>query len=526
MENRADKPVVLIVEDDEDLATVIRAYLTKAGVDVRIAHNGRNAVDTLAQTPADLMLLDLGLPDMSGAELIAALRNRGVHVPFIVISGQDDQRTAVEMMKNGARDFIIKGSAFLDLLPSAVLQAIEQIRRDRRLAQAEQRIHEQNQFLQSILNSLPHPLYVIDAKTYAVQMANEAACLSLHNALPGQPLGTSESAKLTSGPAADSAIDEVKRTGRPLTLEHVQYDQERRSSIHEIHVCPVFAEEGGEVRQIIEYDLDVTTRKQAEQALRESEARLRQVVESLPIVLVSHAPQGRATLIIGAVQEMLGYEVSQLLDEPQAMAKVVHPEDIEQVLSTARAALTEHRSFELDFRVRHGTEQKDVWVHAQGVPVWDEEGALVRVDSILVDRTEERRIAAERERLESHLRQTQRLESLGNLAGGISHDFNNLLTVISGNISFLRQSASWSPTQSKALADIENATENATDMTKALEAFSQPSRPRWPTWTPTSSFRTCTGSCADSSPHVSSSHSIPPRCLAGWPSIPANSSKC
>lgn len=234
----------------------------------------------------------------------------------------------------------------------------------------------------------------------------------------------------------------------------------------------------GEVKRILECRIDVTAQVRVRQALQESEARLRQVAESLPIVLASQDAAGRPTLMIGAVKELFGYEPRQFLDNPSLLSSIIHPDDVAVTHSLLSRSLAENRSLEIDFRVQHGADRRTVWIHCKAVPIRDEEGNLVRLDSILIDKTEERRVADQREQLDARLHQMQRLESLGVLAGGIAHDFNNLLTVIGGNAQFLRESTELDPIQSKALADVETATRTSGEMIRTLQAFSRPTKPK------------------------------------------------
>jgi len=466
---------VLIVDDDRELTALMRARLSGDYLATAVAHCGAEAVAWLTGNQADLMLLGFELPDMNGFEVVEKVNELGHHIPFVVVTRRGDEHIAVEMMKRGARDYLVKDISLSDLLPSAVRQILGQLERDQRLQEAERRLQEQNRFLQCVVNSLPHPLYVIDAHSCAVRLANQAAHASGRIALS---LGSAGRAGPAEHTVRDSPIAEVRRSQKPLTLEHVQYEPGEQASIHEIHLCPVF-DEGGEVGRVIEYDLDVTTRRRAEQALRESEARLRQVVESLPIVLLSRdADSDRLILVIGAVDEILGYHGHQLMEDPGLIERIVHPEDARVVRTAFREIVSAQKPLELDFRIHHGSDGRTVWLHARGVPVCDEEGSLLRVDSLLVDISRERESAAEREQLESHLQRAQRLESLGVLAGGIAHDFNNLLTIISGNAQFLRESLCLGQAESKALADIETAARNATDMTRTLQAFSRPGKPQ------------------------------------------------
>ncbi|HYP17885.1 MAG TPA: response regulator, partial [Opitutus sp.] len=93
----------------------------------------------------DLMLLDLKLPDGRGAELVASLQRERTPVPFVVVTGQGDEKVAVEVMKQGALDYVMKDAALLDLLPAVVKHALATVQQSKALAhaQAEHRRLEQ-----------------------------------------------------------------------------------------------------------------------------------------------------------------------------------------------------------------------------------------------------------------------------------------------------------------------------------------------------------------------------------------------
>lgn len=468
---------VLIVEDDQEVADLMRHCLQHGGFAPTIVHSGADAIQHVLHHETDLMLLDFHLPDMDGFAILDALEAQGRTIPFIVVTGRDNHRLVVQMMKRGARDYLTKDGSLIELLPSIVTQTFEQLQRDCRLAEAEQRIHDQNRFLTAVLDSLPHPLYVLDAETLSVLKRNQAA-LTCNRAAFSLVQSGRRSEEGDPQDPLDSPIEEVRRTKSVLTLEYVHYNRDNQASVHEVYLYPVF-EPDGEVRQVIEYNVDVTARKRAEQSLRESEARLRQVVESLPIILTSRdAASGRYTLAIGAVQEILGYQQHQFLDNPDFILDIAHPQDAEMLRLALRENLAPPRPFEVEFRVRHGTDEHTVWMHLQGVPICDEESNLLRIDSILADVTHEKQIAEQREQLENRLQQAHKLESLGILAGGIAHDFSNLLTIIGGNLQYLNETLHLGPAEGKALTDMEAAVRNAMDMTRSLQAFSRPSRPQ------------------------------------------------
>lgn len=128
---------VLIVDDDRGVARLLERAVKREGYAAVMAFSGEHALRWLGDHSADLMLLDLKLPDMSGAELSQRLQQIGSAVPFVVITGQGDARLAVEMMKQGAIDYLVKDVQFLDFVPAVVRRALGQIEQGKRVAAAE-----------------------------------------------------------------------------------------------------------------------------------------------------------------------------------------------------------------------------------------------------------------------------------------------------------------------------------------------------------------------------------------------------
>ena len=120
--------------------------------------------------------------------------------------------------------------------------------------------------LKSVIHSLPHPFYVIDASDYSILMANPAACpdldcshLKCHRLTHGkdQPCGGAEHT---------CPLEEVKRTGKPSICEHIHYNPEGVPRFYEVHGYPILDSEGN-VTRMIEFSLDITERKELEARL-------------------------------------------------------------------------------------------------------------------------------------------------------------------------------------------------------------------------------------------------------------------
>lgn len=126
MEN--GKPLILVVDDDPHLCEILAHILALEGYASGVAHTGAEALRALRQSPPDLVLLDLKLPDTQGLELLPALRRGGPSVPVIMISGEGTIQTAVKAVGMGAYDFLEK-----PLDPDRVLLTIRNALERRRL---------------------------------------------------------------------------------------------------------------------------------------------------------------------------------------------------------------------------------------------------------------------------------------------------------------------------------------------------------------------------------------------------------
>ena len=161
-ESAAEK--ILVVEDDIALLKLIQRHLQQAGFQTGGAASGMAALRWLEAEPAALMLLDYSLPDMQGEELLDELDRLDMHVPFVVATGNGSEMVAVEMMKRGARDYLIKGSSFLKLLPTVVQQTLGRLEQERRLVRTEAELHDAHQRLQQQLDRRAAELAEADAQ--------------------------------------------------------------------------------------------------------------------------------------------------------------------------------------------------------------------------------------------------------------------------------------------------------------------------------------------------------------------------
>ncbi|CAN5327204.1 two-component system response regulator PrrA [soil metagenome] len=109
-------PEVLVVDDEPAIRTALERALRLEGFAVRVAAGGDEALRAIASSPPDAVVLDLGMPDLDGIEVIRRLRGRGVDVPICVLSARDEVDDRVEGLQAGADDYLVKPFAVVELV--------------------------------------------------------------------------------------------------------------------------------------------------------------------------------------------------------------------------------------------------------------------------------------------------------------------------------------------------------------------------------------------------------------------------
>ena len=107
---------ILVIDDEPPIRKLLRMGLTTQGYGVVEAANGRAGLDMLGREKPDLVILDLGLPDIGGHDLLRAIRSRDANVPVLVLSSREDERGKVEALDNGADDYVTKPFGMNELL--------------------------------------------------------------------------------------------------------------------------------------------------------------------------------------------------------------------------------------------------------------------------------------------------------------------------------------------------------------------------------------------------------------------------
>ncbi len=203
-------------------------------------------------------------------------------------------------------------------------------------------------------------------------------------------------------------------------------------------------------------------RRSADEALRDTEERYRDLVENAHDIIYEHDLEGNYTSTNKAFEQITGYSREETLK--LNIARTLAPEYVEKAKEMVRRKLTGESitAYELQLVAKDGTrvsvEVNTRLVFQNGVPIG--------IQGIARDVTE-------RKLLEEQLRQSQKLEAVGQLAGGVAHDFNNLLTVIGGYADLALSRLPADDSLRRNLKEINNASDRAASLTRQLLAFSR-----------------------------------------------------
>ncbi|MCX5690123.1 MAG: PAS domain S-box protein [Planctomycetota bacterium] len=212
--------------------------------------------------------------------------------------------------------------------------------------------------------------------------------------------------------------------------------------------------------------LDITDRRRTEELLAQSEQRYRRIVDTAQEGIWVTDVAGRTSLVNQRMASMLGYEPSEMVGQQLNDFACISEAKISEMTESARPG--EPVQYEMQLRHRDG---RDVWVSIASCGMSDDRGTFEGTLRMVNDITNRKKAERALRETEDQLRQSQKMEAVGQLAGGIAHDFSNLLTAIRGYASLTRSSLSEGHAALESLAQVEEAALQATGVARALLTF-------------------------------------------------------
>lgn len=418
-----EKNKILVVEDDEGLNFLVKKVLEREGFSVEQAFQGKDALEKVRKNPEMVLLLDFRLPDMFGKEVVQVLSDEGLDPSFIIMTVYGDEKTAVEMMKLGAKDYIIKDSSFTEFLPGVIFRVLKEIEREKKLTRAESKVREGEELFKNAFFKSTDLMAIFDMECSQVKEVNDALCSFLgktRNEVLGQPL--EKLGMLIDQDEYNTFMAQLKEEGSVSNFE-VEVGLEAKNSAIILASGNVLTLESEDHYIII--GRDITDRNESQQALKKSENKFRTLFEQSYSGIIIHHLDGEINDVNQRMLALGGYEKEEFL---KLNLFDIIPKDKMNTLDTFCNQLKKEGTFQFESKYIKA-DQTEVDIEISSSLVDPKNGV---VQSIFRD-------ISEKKRTQEMIIQNEKMLSIGGLAAGMAHEINNPLAGILQNIQVIQK---------------------------------------------------------------------------------------
>jgi PAS domain S-box-containing protein len=415
--------------------------------------------------PMAVAFIDIRMPPgFDGMETAARIRKIDPDIEIVIVTAYSDRsREEIVRMVGGPEKLLFLRKPFD---PEELTQMALSLTAKWNLAhQAKERQNE----LQTVLMTTPAAIFSVDQNQHIISWNPAAEQITgysdrhvlgkpcLFGKIAGQRWCATCIFEDETRAGRNQEVQIVDRTGTPrILLKNATCIKDRK----------------GRIVRLVESFWDITARKAVEAALEESESRFRALVETTSDWVWECDAQGRFTYCSPLCKTIYGYAPQELMGR-SLFELLTLPEEIAEKQALFEQCVENKCGFHNMEHCSWTKEEQSIHIESSGMPVTDYNGNVTGFRGIDRDITKRKMIEKERRELEAQYRQSQKLEALGTLAGGIAHDLNNVLTPIMGCAQISRLKLDSGNPIYNNLTTIEESVERAADLIHQILAFSR-----------------------------------------------------
>ncbi len=395
---------ILVVEDYPDQIELIdKAFRRQKSFDfdVEFTSTGEDCIRKFSENSYDALLLDYKLPDYSGLEVFQILKEMGIPIPVIIITGQGDERVAVQAMKEGAADYIVKDVGYMKTLPKIVENTINTYR-------LREKLHEKEEFLEKLVDNVDDIIFSIDLD-YKFTFVNQTVRELGYE--PKELIGKSFLALLPE-------FTDTQRVNEILQNPvEKNYELQFKSKDGDIQYMLISFSHltDKKAKLILGIAKNITEKKKLEEMIQESKNKLQTLFDSITDYITVVDKNYGIVMANWMVAKKVGETPENMIG--RKCYEIYSGEDTPCSDCVLQKTMKSNKAEFLERQI--GDKMYQFWSY----PMFDLKGRLKYVIEYVKDVTEQKN-------LEKKLIQSEKLATIGLLASGVAHELRNPLNII------------------------------------------------------------------------------------------------